>query len=265
MYAFIVNNVFQNWSGNGTIKSFLAEVGTPELRLQVATHTFNSISGFYVVVEDGWYVIHNPRLADPEKAGPKLVLPPITINLENDINVNEMENIVPAESVDVLSNVESEPPTYPNLITEMVLPENLNYTIQTNDITVDSSSIVITNIILISSEPAPEYPIISISYPTTDTPTAPASEAPATEAPASEAPASEATASEAPASEAPATEAPATEAPASEAPASEAPATEAPASEAPTTEAPASEAPASEAPASEAPASEAPASEAPAS
>jgi hypothetical protein len=77
MYAFIVNNVFNNWKGDGTIKTFLAEVGTPELRLDIAIKTFNSISGFYVIVEEGWYVIHSPILANSENAGPKLEIAPI--------------------------------------------------------------------------------------------------------------------------------------------------------------------------------------------
>jgi len=54
MYAYIVDSLWQQYP-NKDYAEFLRIVGTPALVTDPAT-AFNTVSGFYVFVESGWFV-----------------------------------------------------------------------------------------------------------------------------------------------------------------------------------------------------------------
>lgn len=63
MYAFIVNNLWSNY-GSGDMACFLRDVGTPMLSMAPNEgKSFNSVSGFYVKVEEGWALRFRSDLA----------------------------------------------------------------------------------------------------------------------------------------------------------------------------------------------------------
>jgi hypothetical protein len=62
MYAYVVNNAWQQWSSQD-MASFLREVGTPILKQSLEdTSAFHEASGFYVFIEEGWAVRFNAQL-----------------------------------------------------------------------------------------------------------------------------------------------------------------------------------------------------------
>ena len=63
MYAFIVSSsweTFKNSVPDATYAGFLRSVGTPCVKME--TGTFNSVSGFWLKVEEGWGITFNSLL-----------------------------------------------------------------------------------------------------------------------------------------------------------------------------------------------------------
>jgi hypothetical protein len=65
MYAYIVDSLWQQYP-NKDYAEFLRIVGTPALVTDPAG-AFNTVSGFYVLVENGWYVRFRSELMQMEE------------------------------------------------------------------------------------------------------------------------------------------------------------------------------------------------------
>ena len=60
MYAYIVDNLWSQYP-NKNYAEFLRVVGTPAL-VTDPDGVFNSVSGFYVKVENGWFIRYKSKL-----------------------------------------------------------------------------------------------------------------------------------------------------------------------------------------------------------